>query len=384
MNRDLGTLGENILSSWAAARRISAQKATIDVNGWDFLLEFPRTSGQPSLPADKEPAHICCLVQVKATSTGKLNCQVALATWQRLAISPFPAFFLILDFGAADVPRAAYLVPLDAARIGRVLKRIRELDSSPVGTRRIARHTMSVDCGEDNKLESPNGESLERSILSHIGSSFEKYIQEKLALVETTGYETASGHFTFTVEGESLGEVDLGEYLVDLSLGLRVPLAVSSAKFYDVRFSIPAREPSLDLPEGELEIIPGVPVPVEVILRLGILAVRVNMDMLLPGGLGVLPIDLIKIRLKSKVFEFVVSNSRPFLKAWILARVKISVISTVGRGLFSFLVRSPDAMGRNSSCAKTVDQFFKGSSKGVTRFCPELWRPPRSCATHGQ
>ena len=283
--RDLGALGESTLTTWAAARGIAAQKVTHDRTGWDYLLEFPstRSTKLPTLPRDKEPASVSCLVQVKATGTGKLNPSVTLANWQRLITSPLPAFFLIVDFGLDEIAKTAYLVPVDASCIGRVLKRVRRHDSR---SEEIAKRRLNVKCREEHRLETPNGESLERAIRDHIGSSLEEYIQKKMDWVRTAGYESTRGSFTFEFSAESLQGVSFPEYLVDLSLGLRESLAVGHTEFRDVRFDIPAREPYLEFPSGEFVIIRKPVDQVEVTLRLGTTVVRTKMDMFLPCGLG--------------------------------------------------------------------------------------------------
>jgi hypothetical protein len=310
MDRDLGELGELELARWAAARGISAQKVTKDRHGWDYLLEFklPRTTGSPALPIDTASPPISCLVQVKSTSTGDLNRPVELINWLRLIKNPLPVFFLILDFGLSDTPSAAYLVPLGKYNIRRALQRIRQLDSESAD---LADHTLGINCRKEYMLEAPNGASLERAIRRHIGPSLEKYIQQKREWERTVGYEVGRGTFRFEVPEESLNGRSFPEAMVDLCLGLREPLDIGYAEFRDVRFNIPAREPFKEYPSGTLEIIVKPVETVEVTLQFGASVVRTKMEMFLPYGLGnVLEMGLLKIRLKSKLFEFVDCGSR--------------------------------------------------------------------------
>ncbi|HWM89419.1 MAG TPA: hypothetical protein VN493_01485 [Thermoanaerobaculia bacterium] len=307
----LGALGESTLTTWATARRILPQKVTYDQNGWDYLLEFPPLWGStlPPYPRDREPARISCLVQVKATSIGDLNRSVSLTNWQRLITHPLPAFFLVIDFGEGVVPQVAYLVPVDAASIHQVLRRIRELDSQGED---IAKHTMSIVCKEEQRLEAPDGESLERAIRSHIGQSFEEYVRRKLETVETTGYESFRYQLTFEALAEVLQGVSPLEYLVDLSLGLREPLPINHAELRDVRFGIPARLPHRELSTGEIKIIPEPVERVEVVLSRGIHVVRTVMEMFLPRGLPVeevLGAGLLKVLLKHELFRFTLRSS---------------------------------------------------------------------------
>lgn len=310
MDRDLGQLGELALATWAASRGISAQKVTIDRHGWDYLLEFklPRTTESPALPIDTALPPISCLVQVKSTSTGDLNRSVELINWLQLIKNPLPAFFLVLDFGQSDTPSTAYLVPLDKDSISRALRRIRQLDSESGD---LAEHTLSINCREEHRLEAPDGVSLENTIRSHIGPSLEEYIQQKREWEKTVGYESGRGTFKFEVPEESLSGRSFPEAMVDLCLGLREPLDIGYAEFRDVRFDIPAREPCKQYPSGTLEVIVEPIEKVEVTLRFGASVVRARMDMFLPCGLSnVLEMGILKIRLKSKLFEFVDCGSR--------------------------------------------------------------------------
>lgn len=303
MKRDLGTLGESILASWAAARGISPQRVTFDRKGWDFLLEFPNShSTDPDLPKDRRCSYISCLVQVKATDNGRLNCSVSMRNWQHLATHPLPAFFLVLDFAHCEVPRQAYLVPVGRSQIGEALRRIRELDSQ---SKNISKHKMNVICAEESKLPQPNAESFEKAICDHIGPSFEGYIQQKADIVQQIGYEASSGLLSISLSDDSLGGVSIPDYLVDLSLGLREPLAISSAELRDVRFGIPARVPKV-LPGGTLEITPKSFGEVELTLRRGMTVARTRMEMFLP-----IMAHNLKVLLKARLFDLV--TSRPQL-----------------------------------------------------------------------
>lgn len=312
----LGALGESTLTTWATARRILPQRVTYDQNGWDYLLEFPPLWGNtlPPYPRDREPARISCLIQVKATGVGDLNRSVSLTNWQRLITYPLPAFFLVIDFGEGVVPNVAYLVPVDSAAIHQALRRIRELDSQGED---IAKHTMSIICKEEHRLEAPDGESLERAIRSHIGQSFEEYIRRKLETVETIGYESSRYQITFETLAEVLQGVSPLEYFVDLSLGLRGPLPINRAEIRDVRFGIPARLPHREFSTGEIEVIPEPVERVEVVLSRGTHVVRTTMDMFLPRGLPVeeiLDAGLLKVLLKHEFFHFILCSSRMDLR----------------------------------------------------------------------
>ncbi|HEV8242276.1 MAG TPA: hypothetical protein VGS57_23110 [Thermoanaerobaculia bacterium] len=246
---------------------------------------------------------------MKATDTGRLRHQVSLTNLQKLITHPLPAFFLILDFGGADCPQAAYLVPLAEEMTDRVLRRIRRLD---VQGKDLRNRKLSVTGATQTRLELPAGSALVRAIRNHIGCSLEEYVKRKLALVETIGYGPDGPNtksLTLKFSEESLKGVALPEYLVDLTLGLRDSLSVLGAEVSDNRFDIPCVLKTL--PAGELTLNPETTGSAEVVFRLGSSAARITMDMILPGGLGhAIDINFLKARFRSQCLDLVVGRSQ--------------------------------------------------------------------------
>ena len=126
--RNLGEMGERTLGLWASQVGISANKSDPDKTGWDFFLELPLeldASETVTVPLDKVARSIQCLVQVKSTDRQPKQRQVKLSNWQKMVMSPLPAFFLVLEFDGKDRCQRAYLVHVGAEHIRRVLKRLR-------------------------------------------------------------------------------------------------------------------------------------------------------------------------------------------------------------------------------------------------------------------
>ncbi len=313
VERDLGPLGEATLAAWAAARGITAQRVTVDRYGWDCLLEFPPASlsGPFTLPRDREPASLRCLVQVKATGVGRLRYQVKLTKLHQLITHIFPAFFLVLVFGDDERAQSAYLIHVGESLIEKGLRRIRKLDSQG---KYDAQRTFSVGCRSEAKLEAATGEALERAIRRHVGPSLEEYVKWKLNLRESIGYQPAQSELTMTeltmtVNLDELHGMSLPEYLQDLSLGLKPALNIRRAQLKDIRFDIP--RVVHELPAGEFAVIQEDPEPVELVLTVGTKVVRAAMEMILPKGLGkVIKPESLKVRFRSRYFDFVVGQSQ--------------------------------------------------------------------------
>lgn len=169
--------------------------------------------------------------------------------------------------------------------------------------------TLTVTAAESHRIGA-NGESLEQAIRAHIGRSMEDYGTRKAAWNRDVGFETESGHLSFTVSQESLHGVSLVEYLVDLALGMREPLTIQSASMKDVRFGIAASRPLVELPEGVLDLMPEPVGKVEVGLKCGTACAWRMMDLFCPVGLAAVmePSDL-KYRLTSRFMEFMIRDS---------------------------------------------------------------------------
>ena len=100
---DMGGIGEAMLKQWAHEAGISPNPATNDVKGFDYLLVLSKTRDSTATnPLDLDPPELSCLVQVKATRNADRPIAVKLSNWERLAKSPLPAFFLVVEVGATN------------------------------------------------------------------------------------------------------------------------------------------------------------------------------------------------------------------------------------------------------------------------------------------
>ena len=126
MPRNLGKMGESCLLQWASEIGIVANRSSEDMTGWDYILEFPVES-DPNVPVDVQAPPTACLVQVKSTGNRRRRNSVRLSNWYRFVSSPYPAFFLILEYQNDNKVRNAYLVHVGEDIISNVIERLRKL-----------------------------------------------------------------------------------------------------------------------------------------------------------------------------------------------------------------------------------------------------------------
>lgn len=241
--RDVGSLGEATLLQWCAELGLACNKATQDRHGWDYLIELgPIAAPSPSVPLDRQPSERGCLIQVKSTDGRSGKRGVKLSNWRRLATSPLPAFFLVLEFDGRAQPARAYLVHLWSGRIARVLKRLRTLARDDPGVDLRSR-TLSLSWGEPDRLGTPSAAALRDALEAAIGPEPGKYAGEKKRLLDELGYEDETGEFKVTIRVPEGRQGSWEELWADLQLGLVDELETIDGAFWDRRFGIQTETP---------------------------------------------------------------------------------------------------------------------------------------------
>jgi hypothetical protein len=298
VDRDVGKMGqsefEKLCSSVGLARNVSREDRT----GWDYLVEFPlpRLPGQP---ADMAPPALECRVQVKATDKRCRRWSVPLQNLERLAKSPMPAFVCLLEFDGKEHAQQVYLVHIGEAVIGRVLKRLRQLERSPHDA--VKKPTLSITCNDSHRFPQPTGVCLKEAIQDHIAEGTSKYCEWKRQLLDTLGYE--KGHPRMQVQFSAQDPI---QDLIDLSLGYRKSLKVSNISMHDVRFGVECVLPD---PHGPAELsISSVPSEGAVIFRerRSSPGVEFTAKVYTPSINRVLPKERVTFRIQAKFFEILV------------------------------------------------------------------------------
>ncbi|QWV17018.1 hypothetical protein [Stutzerimonas zhaodongensis] len=241
--RDLGLLGESVFSAWCAdAGLIPNGSSVVDKTGWDFYVEFPFASSSNPLDLHKGPCE--CKVQVKSTDNRKRSLQIKLSNLRRLATAQMPAFFLFLEFDGGSNAERAYLVHVGDDLIAKTLKRIRELGEGVA----LNKKTMVIKYGDAELLPKANGHALKERILEYVGGDLAKYVSDKAGFLSSAGFEDGFGEMRFTTEGEQ----NLQD-LIDVSIGAKGSVPVSSLRGVYTRFGIEDDNPFLNVKDGRME-----------------------------------------------------------------------------------------------------------------------------------
>lgn len=257
--RNLGEMAEGVLIQWAGEVGITANKSIRDRTGWDYLLEFPLQAeeGEKAVPLDRQPPPVNCLLQVKGTDLRRRRISIKLSNWTRLASSALPAFFLVLEFDGEASPQRAFLLHFWEREIRRIKQRLRELSSTKTEVR-LNQHRMVLRYGDEHALEDCGGRFLAAAILRNVHDPG-KYVDEKVELLDSVGYEGARWEAEIQLVLGSLEEVagkDPEDILIDLALG-RIPYLpiAPGGKIWDLRFGLRASEPlKVFETEGRLEL----------------------------------------------------------------------------------------------------------------------------------
>jgi len=180
-----------------------------------------------------------CFVQVKSTRGTLRSRYVKLSNWKRLVETTLPAFFLILQFNAADKCTEAYLTHVWEQEIVRLDDRIWKLAVSREPLL-LHRHKMKLSWGEHDRLPSPTGTALRARIIKLVGNSPSLYAQRKADLKKASGHNTGRGRLTVKIAvPEEYRHRHPDEFLVDTLLGLTAFPDPIGGEITHVQFSIP-------------------------------------------------------------------------------------------------------------------------------------------------
>lgn len=242
--RDVGAMGEAAFESMCAAVGLIANKAFRDRSGWDFLVEYP-IQHTDSVTVDEREYPVECRVQVKSTDSKPGKRAIKLSNLERFAKAPMPAFVLFLEFEGNENPVNGYLVHIDEKLVARVLKKLREIDTTEARTS-IHKVSLSITYNESHKLPFVNGLKLKECIDTYVSAGMYLYTKEKLELIKNVGYETSKGSITFSfLEDDGLHAV------VDNMLGYSDTVAIDRVNMIPERFGIPSSRQNNEVFNGK-------------------------------------------------------------------------------------------------------------------------------------
>jgi hypothetical protein len=121
----IGLIGEQQFQLLCAQAGLFCNKSTVDVMGWDFIVEFPVEQFGGAVALDQRQAK-AVRVQLKST-VGRTQSRVrlSLSAIDRLAKDPHPSVIVVFRMSQEGKLQSGYLVHLIGDELARVLKRLR-------------------------------------------------------------------------------------------------------------------------------------------------------------------------------------------------------------------------------------------------------------------
>ena len=281
MSAELGRWGEKRFASLCGDVCSISTKPEYDINGWDFLVEFP----QPGIEADtdvvarQEP--LKCFVQVKTVWSGRPEINLGLSAAARLGKSPLPSFLCILEaFGTSDAPELCrmHVIHITGPLLESVLRNLREMQAAGQ-SRSINKADFRVRVPRVSESLPPVGKALLDAIERATGPDHAAYRRQKDEFLRNVGYSTSRVAGTVSIRSES--QADYHDFLLGLKSLPIVDYGISEMRWdIGIPFQFTGKPVELRMiPKGkEVEI---------VWRRAGVFSpIRMKMTAFLASGLG--------------------------------------------------------------------------------------------------
>lgn len=234
MGRDLeperiGHIGEQQFQLLCAQADLICNKTTVDVMGWDFLVEFPVEHFGNGVALDQQQAK-AVRVQLKST-VGRTNSRVrlSLSAVDRLAKDAHPSVIVVFRISQEGKFQSGYLVHLIGDELAKVLKRLRLAEANEAYD--INKADVSYDYEKLGTRFEPTAEGLLEALTSICRVDLAAYTIEKQRQLAELGYE--KGRF----EAEAIAFIEGPQHLNNVLLGL-TPLKPKEFRVFDTRFDI--------------------------------------------------------------------------------------------------------------------------------------------------
>ena len=246
--RDVGNAGEHFFSGWCSSAGITANKSLTDNHGWDVLIETENEL-DPTDPLTMHEPIVECKVQIKSTDKNKKSVPVTLSNLKKMATTPLPAFYTLLEFDDNDMPSNMYILHVNNELAKKILTRIRQLTAADKKTK-LNERTMTLNFTDDMQVLPPFGNNLKRIILDTVGTSPSTYVREKQLFLDQVGFEKGNHEFRFNIEGnEQL------EQLISMTLGTGGSVNVKDVLTMVTRFGISEELPEFRSDSAVIEIL---------------------------------------------------------------------------------------------------------------------------------
>lgn len=204
-------------------------KSTVDVMGWDFIIEFPTERFGDGFALDQRQAK-AVRVQLKST-LGQTSSRVrlSLSSVDRLAKDAHPSVIVVFRISQEGKFQSGYLVHLIGDELAKVLKRLRLAEAN--GAYDINKTDISYDYEKLGTRFEPTPDGLLEALTSICREDSAAYTIEKQRQLAELGYE--QGRF----EAEAIAFIDGPHHLNSVLLGL-TPLKPKRLRVFDSRFGI--------------------------------------------------------------------------------------------------------------------------------------------------
>lgn len=231
---DAGNLGESILTKWCHQVDLIPNKATIDKDGWDFLIALPKVYDDELKSLDKDDSHDRILIQVKTTKSEKGNRDIKVSNLKKLIDTSMPSFYLIIQVSEEGEPIKAHLFHVWEKIITKVQKRLRSIPKEKWN--KLNKFELRLPWKTAQKMKHLQGVELNRLVKKNLTKTKKEYSNKKNELREKVGYEKGTGKIHFRSILPEKYEGDLDEFINDLYLGEIDKVELLNFEMIDKRF----------------------------------------------------------------------------------------------------------------------------------------------------
>lgn len=247
-DRKVGNIGQGDFIKLCADAGLSCGTSQgDDYAGWDFFVDFPLMQIKNAL-LDEDESAIECKVQVKSSDNNNKSVQVKLSNLKRFCDSTLPCFFFIAEYNGKINPDNIYLIHTDEPLIFKILKRLRENQSSE--NLPLNRITMNIPYSASNKISEFSGKALKEKIESYVIDGMKKYVKIKGDLLKNLGYEKSNYEMKFEINSNN-------EYtsLMRAYLGYPEKINIRNVASWNKRFNIKLPQEELTQEKAIIELL---------------------------------------------------------------------------------------------------------------------------------
>lgn len=249
---DIGAGGEHFFMGFCSVDGVTANKCSADKHGWDVFVEVEQDTSAITQLTLHEPI-IAGKVQVKSTRTKSLKIDVTLSNLRKMATSPFPSFYVLMDFSEEMFPQRAFIRHMDENLIREILERV-NTHIIAGKAERLHKLTLRIDFGLGREIKLSKPSTFKSEVLRAVGSSPAEYTDNKLRFLKTVGYDDGTHAMRFQLAGmENLSA------LVNATLGMGGSVKMQNLQFSTKRFGQEDPSSHRESPAGFLEIGPTTP-----------------------------------------------------------------------------------------------------------------------------